>query len=325
MFADEHMVEMNRRPSIHAPRQRRRSRSMSPAPSPRSPKLLPPTPASPSQSEQTPSTNETLNHDPLLVISGRTENQLEQTDDNNHKSDKTPRDGLQGVSKGDSLKKTPNDIAVGKNAKPLPFRSSSLPEDQVNNAPVKTLVDKVQQISRKRERTPSPTYTAPLPNSKRPAFSNSVSVTNSSLGTTGTPKFTSSSLPSGTKQGSKVSVSGLKSSLASKVLTEEIQKQQGQENSKLKVLIVKEVRKPGKSESKFAFVLSRVPSMSVVYYIGSKIIMTLSRYQILDFRIVLVTSEKRTDNLSIALNVFSVERVHCIIIAYYADRFAIRH
>ena len=252
MFADEHMVEMNKRPSVHAPRQRRRSRSTSPIPSPRSPKLLPPTPAS--QSEQSPSTNETLNRDPLLVVSGRTENQVEQTD-NNHKTDKNPRDGVQSLTKGDSVKKAPNDIAIGKNSIPLPFRSSSLPEDQVNNLQVKTLVDKVQQISRKRERTPSPTYTAPPPNSKRPAFSNSVASTNSSLGTTtGVPKFTSSSLPSGTKQGSKVSGSGLKSSSASKVLTEEIQKQQGQENSKLKVLIVKEVRKPGKSESLFSCV-----------------------------------------------------------------------
>ena len=38
-------------------------------------------------------------------------------------------------------------------------------------------------------------------------------------------------------------------SSASKVLTEELQKQLGQENSKLKSLIIKEVRRPGKSES----------------------------------------------------------------------------
>ena len=37
-------------------------------------------------------------------------------------------------------------------------------------------------------------------------------------------------------------------SSASKVLTEELQKQLGQENSKLKSLIIKEVRRPGKSE-----------------------------------------------------------------------------
>ena len=37
-------------------------------------------------------------------------------------------------------------------------------------------------------------------------------------------------------------------SSASKVLTEELQKQLGQENSKLRSLIIKEVRRPGKSE-----------------------------------------------------------------------------
>ena len=44
---------------------------------------------------------------------------------------------------------------------------------------------------------------------------------------------------------------GLKTegSSASKVLTEEFQKQQGQENAKVKASILKEIRKPGKSES----------------------------------------------------------------------------
>ena len=37
-------------------------------------------------------------------------------------------------------------------------------------------------------------------------------------------------------------------SSASKVLTEEIQKQQGQENARLRTLILKEVKKQGKSE-----------------------------------------------------------------------------
>ena len=42
---------------------------------------------------------------------------------------------------------------------------------------------------------------------------------------------------------------GKSESSASKVLTEEFQKQLGQENSKLRALIIREVRKPGKSES----------------------------------------------------------------------------
>ena len=43
-------------------------------------------------------------------------------------------------------------------------------------------------------------------------------------------------------------VSRLENSSASRVLTEELHKQQGQENTKLKALIAKEVRKMGKSK-----------------------------------------------------------------------------
>jgi len=44
---------------------------------------------------------------------------------------------------------------------------------------------------------------------------------------------------------------GKSESSASKVLTEEFQKQLGQENSKLRALIIREVRKPGKSKASF--------------------------------------------------------------------------
>ena len=113
------------------------------------------------------------------------------------------------------------------NEEQLPaFVSSSLPEEPPPPSLDKTPVDKLTSTSRKRERTPSPTYNT----AKRPALSNS-SLT----------KFTSSALP-----GSKIT-GGVKS-YASKVLTEELQKQQGVENTRLKSLIVREVRKPGKSE-----------------------------------------------------------------------------
>ena len=53
---------------------------------------------------------------------------------------------------------------------------------------------------------------------------------------------------SGRTQSMPPPVLGKLESSASKVLTEEFQKQLGQENSKLRSLIIKEVRRPGKSE-----------------------------------------------------------------------------
>lgn len=254
MFADEHMVEMNRKPSVHAPRQRRHSHSLSP--SPRLSKPLPsaPVPAPPVQLEQPPQANEPLNHDPGLLVSGGTDDSFELVNNNSDmvKPDVALKEVTQTNSKVEHTKKVTNDVS-GKIRKLLPFASTSLPEDQVS-LPVKTALDKFQQNnSRKRERTPSPTYTTTtLPNSKRPAFSSN-SITNSNSVSAGVTKFTSSSLPSAAKQETKGTMSntgsGFKLSSASQVLTEEIQKQQGQENSKLKSLIVKEVRKPGKSKS----------------------------------------------------------------------------
>lgn len=190
MFADEHMVEMNRRTGL--PRRRWRSRT----PTPRPLKNPSPAPQPHTPTEDTPTIPETTNH-----------------------CDSSEKNG---------------------SVEPPPFLSSSLPDDAsekaVNDNKTTGLkavvvdklpVDKLTNNSRKRERTPSPTYMA----NKRPALANS-----------GLTKFTSSALP-----GSKITGGGLKGS-ASKVLTEEIQKQQGAENSRLKVLIVKEVRKPGKSK-----------------------------------------------------------------------------
>ena len=111
---------------------------------------------------------------------------------------------------------------------------------------------------RKRERTPSPTPVAP--GAKRRAKSPTPShlVNSTTNDTTGQP-----SVPKPAHPSAKLAVGGANSSLklpgavrlvkpemssASKVLTEEIQKQQGQENARLRTLIFKEVKKQGKSE-----------------------------------------------------------------------------
>ena len=163
-------------------------------------------------------------------------------------------------------------------SQPAPFTSSALPDDKANAVPSvatpttgsgsgpKTPLDKVQQLSRKRERTPSPTLSAGLPNSKRPAISSSQSTTSSTSSSTSGgnssgsllhvegPSLSSTKVPgAGIKNNTKApsplpNARVSSSSSASKVLTEEIQKQQGQENARLKLLIFKEIRKPGKSE-----------------------------------------------------------------------------
>ncbi len=112
------------------------------------------------------------------------------------------------------------------------FVSTSLPPDEPPPPPPPpdktTTLEKLTTNSRKRERTPSPPTTHNT--AKRPALTNS-----------GLAKFTSSALPGSKGSGGKSS--------ASKVLTEELAKQQVAENSRLRALTVREVRKPGKSES----------------------------------------------------------------------------
>ena len=137
-------------------------------------------------------------------------------------------------------------------SEPSKLLSSSLREEKNGG---KYPLDKLQQLSRKRERTPSPTpmTSAPLP--KRQALGD----------VTPSPLSSSALIPrgGGGLQNHNIKapspVQGLVASRlgkpeissASKVLNEEIQKQQEMENAKLKTLIVKEVRKPGKSESMF--------------------------------------------------------------------------
>ena len=134
-------------------------------------------------------------------------------------------------------------------SEPVRLCSTPLPEEKNGG---KYPLDKLQQLSRKRERTPSPTpmTSAPLP--KRQALGDIVP----------SPLSSTALIPrgGGGLQNHNIKapspVQGLVASRlgkpeissASKVLNEEIQKQQEMENAKLKTLIVKEVRKPGKSE-----------------------------------------------------------------------------
>ena len=127
---------------------------------------------------------------------------------------------------------------------------------------------------RKRERTPSPTPS--LPGSKRRAKSPSYLLTNSTTNdTTGQPSNPKIAQPpnrllmganSSLKLPGAVRLVKPEMSSASKVLTEEIQKQQGQENARLRTLIFKEVKKLGKSEIHYT-VLSHCVCTFLLYYI----------------------------------------------------------
>ena len=158
--------------------------------------------------------------------------------------------------KGDSLKSqhlVDKDAShSSSNSLPEPFKSSSLPEEKSNHHALSS------SLNRKRERSPSPTTYL---NSKRPAVqgdglssrgSNPVSQLLLSRGNSlvKPPSSSSNSVLGSISGGGKVSKEGLVgvASSASRVLTEEIQKQEGQENGRLKNMIIKEVRKPGKSE-----------------------------------------------------------------------------
>lgn len=143
--------------------------------------------------------------------------------------------------------------------------------DLVEELPIDSGNDSVlinaQEIENKelvvtRKRPPSPTANL-LPSAKKPAIEISgVEVTEiSTEEIPGDNKTTvkQTSKPSGgllqqnslaTKDARSMPppLIGKSESSASKVLTEEFQKQLGQENSKLRALIIREVRKPGKSE-----------------------------------------------------------------------------
>ena len=288
VFADEHMVEMNRRQGRGGGRRHSRLRSTlsrSPTPLPPTPPLSPvATPITPPTTPP-PSSSSPLPGQPVVTTlmegkSGSLENrenpQSSQMANGPEANSRLPDAVMKDQQVRHSVSKP--SVADVTRSQPAPFTSSALPDDKANAIPSvttpttgsgsgpgpKTPLDKVQQLSRKRERTPSPTLSAGLPNSKRPAISSSQSTTsstpfsaNSSSGSllhVEGPSLSSTKGPgAGIKNNTKApsplpNARVSSSSSASKVLTEEIQKQQGQENARLKLLIFKEVRKPGKSE-----------------------------------------------------------------------------
>ena len=205
IFADEHMVEMNRRQGRGGGRRHSRLRSSSRPPTPSQPSSTTP-PLSPA----TP---------PPASLPGKPSTSLERKNGLPEDQENQLNQSVQAANGSEANGKHPD---------------SGLKEQQARD---------VQQLSRKRERTPSPTLTTGLPSSKRPAISG--------VSSGGVLEAPSKGALSGGKNNAKAPSplpNARVMSSASKVLTEEIQKQQGQENARLKLQIFKEIRKPGKSE-----------------------------------------------------------------------------
>lgn len=245
IFADEHMVEMNRKSSPRMGGARKQTRLRSPSPFP-SRNATPGSGPAPSLSNSTPAVagdgqaekaaveKKPLHKDTSLPVVKESQNSVSMVDNSIALKQQTPEE-VKEVHISAS------------HPRPEPFKSSSLPEEKSNNSGISASkavsISKVNS-SRKRERTPSPT---PYPNPKR-----------SLLASDGLPssKLTSTlqilrGVSSGNHVKSPSPILGggnVGNPSASRLLSEEMQKQQGQENAKLKVLIVKEVRKHGKSE-----------------------------------------------------------------------------
>lgn len=128
---------------------------------------------------------------------------------------------------------------------------------------------------RKRERTPSPTPSVPGPK-RRPNSPTSQSVVPPVIDATGqssnprTAQPTVKPLSGGNnslKVPGPVRLVKPEMSSASKVLNEEILKQQGQENARLKMLIFKEVKKQGKSEQYYMYMYIISVHFTVVTFV----------------------------------------------------------
>ena len=197
------MVEMNRRQGRGGGRRHSRLRSTlsrSPTPLPPTPPLSPAaTPITPPTTPP-PSSSSPLPGQPVVTTlmegkSGSLENR-----ENPQSAQMANGPEIKGrlpdaVTKDQQLRNSISKASVADvtRSQPAPFTSSALPDDKANAIPSvttpttvsgsgpgpKTPLDKVQQLSRKRERTPSPTLSAGLPNSKRPAISSSQSTTSS--------------------------------------------------------------------------------------------------------------------------------------------------
>lgn len=229
---------------------RSRSRSSSPSPSPPTPPHTPtdtvtstsdrttpkapptqPTPHQPDpvdiSSSRKPSARVAANAEPM-DHSGRTSPELLLSNPNNP----APSVTVDGIQETDS------------NSMPLERPQSNKTTEQVpTEGPKEDGSVKAGQVSllkqAEKRRSPSPNEHLGLPVKRQ-------------LSTDQPPRSSKRTkpLPSTSLHG-PLSRLGLKTegSSASKVLTEEFQKQQGQENAKVKASILKEIRKPGKSES----------------------------------------------------------------------------
>lgn len=240
------MVEMNRKssPRVGGARKRTRLRSPSPHPSRNATPTPSPAPAPPPP-----------NSTPAVAGEGQPEKAVEKKPLNKDTSLPATREPQNSVNKVDSTalkQQTPEETREvhmsASHPRPEPFKSSSLPEEKSNSGISASKTVFVSK-ARKRERTPSPT---PYPNPKRSLLT-SDGLPSSKL--TSALQILRGMSSSGNHVKSPppilsggVAVSRVGNSSASHVLTEELHKQQGQENTKLKVLIVKEVRKHGKSE-----------------------------------------------------------------------------
>eukprot|EP00731_Ephydatia_muelleri_P030070 Em0021g593a len=271
-LADEHMVEYRRSSSVNKRRRRsslRSPKSPSPSPSPppsstlpSSPTLqsaisnLPPPPPPPTAPPQSPAPEITIKPDverspspedlDCVMMGGI--NGPVTLDDGTEGKSPAANDGIASESEGNN-NNGPTVVDLTSPDEPFAFTISQLPSSNETKNCKLLQLDKNAPVSRKRERSPSPPQnpTVTLPPIKKVAVNTS---------TESVQKFSVNivKLVSGdSKTPSPVPglVSGRLSkpelSSASKVLNEEIQKQQAQENDRLKDLIIKEVRKLGKN------------------------------------------------------------------------------
>ena len=260
IFADEHMVEMNRKSNTRVGGGRKRTRLRSPY-SPRNatpPPVSTPPLSSPASNSlpasdgpiEKPAENKSLNKDSSLPVAKEVQNSTGKIDNPGPQSLKQLAMTVEPATKEVGGASSLNSVAE-------PFKSSALPDERTT--PTKTPLNKMN-TSRKRERTPSPT---PYPNAKRPSVPSHTSSSSSSKLTSALQGFSKgvaggggnhivkSPSPgpgsgSGSGGGALMSLLGkAEISSASRVLAEEMHKQ---ENAKLKHVILKEVRKQGKSE-----------------------------------------------------------------------------
>ena len=248
---------------------RKRSlRSPSPAPPPRPPKSTPPPPSS-TNNNHTPSAK---NH-ALKTEEEASDHRQSLPASKEVKSAKieASRDGVKiDVSMETEQGRKVKPVSTGVNSTAVKSVASNV--NDFRSAAGKNNIQR-----RKRERSPSPTPSS-LPGTKRQASNNSTTQSTATSDATGQPSNPkmgqqpsnpkTGQQPSNPKTGQQPAIvkplsggannalkpSGMarlvkpEMSSASKVLNEEIQKQQGQENARLKTLIFKEVKKQGKSE-----------------------------------------------------------------------------